>query len=105
MPAVLFDISEELRNQHPIQPPYPTLTAPDWCSYDRCGDMPTDIEKLCCGIRPENCISLPPEFEQYCLEPQVLDLANVYRNGVLAIDMDEDINQRRRQFVMWWYRE
>ena len=31
---------------------------PSWCVCHHCREMPTDLERLCCGAQPNNCLSL-----------------------------------------------
>ncbi|KAK6171802.1 hypothetical protein SNE40_018230 [Patella caerulea] len=106
MPELVFDISSALKVDDKVEPEKPNTSIPGWCTCHNCQDMPSDAENLCCDTRPQNCISQRPEFDIYCFEPEVLDIANVMRNDVLVLAQDDDINRRRRhaayrQFVLW----
>jgi len=30
-------------------------SAPDWCVCGRCRQMPTELERVCCGMSPAHC--------------------------------------------------
>ena len=60
MPSVILDVVEELSVT-----PDPVLLGPSrqdlsWCVCNHCHDMPTDREKVCCGMRPDLCSSIQP---------------------------------------------
>lgn len=84
----------------------------NWCTCSFCRDMPTEVEKLCCGMTPDTCISILPDFEALVLSEMVLAISRFYRNDMLSIhDVDENSNDENkcnkhaayRQFVLWRY--
>ena len=32
--------------------------SPSWCKCNRCREMPTEVERKCCGYIPRNCVSM-----------------------------------------------
>ena len=60
-PSPILDIIEA-RPQQPggYHPAPDSSTLPDWCSCNRCRDMPTPEERLCCGQLPDSCVSQLP---------------------------------------------
>uniref|UniRef100_A0A8C6UJH8 P2X purinoreceptor 7 intracellular domain-containing protein n=1 Tax=Neogobius melanostomus TaxID=47308 RepID=A0A8C6UJH8_9GOBI len=84
---------------------------PDWCVCSRCREMPTDIEKKCCGQDPRDCISQLPQMELYILDEGGLRLTRRIWNDVLACEDQqepgEDNRQSRyaayRQYVVWQF--
>uniref|UniRef100_A0A672K456 P2X purinoreceptor 7 intracellular domain-containing protein n=1 Tax=Sinocyclocheilus grahami TaxID=75366 RepID=A0A672K456_SINGR len=70
-------------NPHPT----PIVCQPTWCVCQRCREMPSDIERKCCGQLPDFCISI--------LAVQDLpDLGENHRHFRHAA---------YRQFVVWQY--
>ena len=57
-PAVVFDILRPQQQQPGGYHPPPGANVPDWCTCQKCREIPTQIEKQCCG--KEHCISLLP---------------------------------------------
>lgn len=56
-PGLVFDLIEDDWTPPP-QPPQPTPTnIPSWCRCLNCTEMPTELERKCCGCKPENCVS------------------------------------------------
>jgi hypothetical protein len=45
--------------------PGPGQASPDWCVCRHCREMPTQVERQCCG--KENCVTLLPVFIYYFL--------------------------------------
>ena len=46
----------ELLNCPPVEALIPS-TKPGWCVCGNCRPMIRDIEALCCGLTPKNCLS------------------------------------------------
>ncbi|XP_013391824.1 P2X purinoceptor 7-like [Lingula anatina] len=130
-PSLVFDLLQPPVPQPGGYHPQPDVASPSWCVCQKCREMPTDIEKQCCG--KENCITLLPvseisakyfiqnkhyfkayltsffslqDFSVLNLDEGVLNLARLYRRDVLALD-DEENNtkanryQAYRQFTLW----
>ena len=55
-PSLVFHVLEPAARQPVGYHPPEGGNSPDWCVCGRCREMPTDMEKVCCGF--ENCISL-----------------------------------------------
>uniref|UniRef100_A0A8C6WH64 P2X purinoreceptor 7 intracellular domain-containing protein n=1 Tax=Neogobius melanostomus TaxID=47308 RepID=A0A8C6WH64_9GOBI len=107
-PGFLFDI---LAENPPADPDVEAPHQPDWCVCSRCREMPTDIEKKCCGQDPRDCISQLPQMELYILDEGGLRLTRRIWNDVLAREDQqepgEDNRQSRyaayRQYVVWQF--
>lgn len=65
-PTVMIDIMRPANRQPGGYHPGPDVQAPDWCVCTKCREMPTEIEKVCCG--KENCISLVPVSNIYAYQ-------------------------------------
>ena len=39
---------------------------PEWCTCHQCQDMPTDLERKCCGGGPRSCLSRLPVSDTSC---------------------------------------
>ena len=58
MPSVILEIISRRRDSPPSSPS--TGSAPEWCYCTRCREMPSDMEKMCCGNTKDKCISILP---------------------------------------------
>lgn len=68
--------------------------------------MPTQAERICCGRPPNQCQSQLPDFNLLVMDELVLQIAQMYRQDVLALPQDEDYNKGKRhaayrQFILW----
>ncbi|KAK3093218.1 hypothetical protein FSP39_012825 [Pinctada imbricata] len=73
--------------------PPPGGYAVDWCTSGKCRQMPTAEER---------------DFQVLCLDDSVLRLSQLYRQDVLALNEDQDINRGYRhagyrQYILWTY--
>ena len=59
-PQLLLDILCEVPSSQSHQPA--SSKAPSWCKCNHCREMSRDIDKVCCGLKPENCLSEAAEF-------------------------------------------
>lgn len=102
-PSLIFDI---MATAPPSDPPGQGPNKPEWCVCMKCREMPTDVERKCCGQPPQHCISLLPHVDIY-----ILRLARRIWNDIRAREdppnPGEDNKQFRhvayRQFVVWQY--
>lgn len=107
-PSLIFDI---MATAPPSDPPGQGPNKPEWCVCMKCREMPTDVERKCCGQPPQHCISLLPHADIYILNEGVLRLARRIWNDIRAREdppnPGEDNKQFRhvayRQFVVWQY--
>ncbi|XP_043919203.1 P2X purinoceptor 7-like isoform X3 [Protopterus annectens] len=88
--------------QRPVQIP------PPWCVCRCCRDMPTSIERVCCGNGPNHCLSHISDMNVVVLHQTVLAVADTYRRAIFGIPVDADENRRcrhsaYRQFTVWRY--
>ncbi|XDV31705.1 hypothetical protein PO909_002668 [Leuciscus waleckii] len=52
-PGLIFDVLQPPAHQEEQQ----LQDVPRWCSCTRCIEMPSDIEKKCCGMTDSTCVS------------------------------------------------
>lgn len=78
-------------------PPQEDVLTPDWCSCQSCREMPSDVEKVCCGKSPDSCISRLPAFQVLILEVKVLVLAIRSKKTVIVLNQDVDQRANRHQ--------
>ena len=64
-PGLLFDILLEDDSDPPISPDPSTSSMLDWCRCGHCIQMPTELERKCCGLLPRNCAS-EQQVSTYC---------------------------------------
>jgi len=89
----------------------PVPGQPTWCVCQHCREMPTDIERKCCGQRPDRCISTLPTFDLYIIDEGVLGLSRRVWNDIRAVQDDPDPGESNKQFrhasysqyVVWQY--
>ncbi|XP_071846719.1 uncharacterized protein [Apostichopus japonicus] len=103
-PALFFDIWE--RQQHPQRMTIPD--SPGWCTCERCREMPTVEERVCCLGTGDNCLSLRPEIDTVVIDPLVLGVARELRRAICGGNRGEEPNKANRhaayrQFVLWHY--
>ncbi|XP_069133850.1 P2X purinoceptor 7-like isoform X1 [Argopecten irradians] len=93
--SLLFDI----QSTGGYNPEEDVLT-PDWCSCQSCREMPSDVEKVCCGKSPDSCISRLPAFQVLILEVEVLVLMYVL---LLNQEVKQRANRHQcyRRYMLW----
>ncbi|XP_030853280.1 uncharacterized protein LOC105437794 [Strongylocentrotus purpuratus] len=77
-PGLIMDVMTCARNDSPPPSPGRPNEIPQWCVCGNCTPKPTDRENLCCGFRPEDCLT---------------------RHGTFALIIDE--NSLALQQAMW----
>lgn len=105
LPGLLFDL---LALQDNTQLP-PLASNIHWCVCSNCREMPTDIERLCCGQPPDQCLSRVPHMDYYILDEGVLRLARAAWTDIFAVDEAQEPGEEQRsyrhaayrQFVLW----
>lgn len=102
-PSLFMELIE--RVPHGGYHPQPGATSPNWCSCMKCREMPTAVERVCCGRPPNSCQSDLPDFRLLVLDELVLQMAQLYRQDVLALPVDDDYNKGKRhaayrQFIL-----
>lgn len=103
-PSLFMELIESV--PHGGYHPQPGATSPNWCSCMKCREMPTAVERVCCGRPPNSCQSDLPDFRLLVLDELVLQMAQLYRQDVLALPVDDDYNKGKRhaayrQFILW----
>lgn len=51
-PSLFKELIE--RVPHGGSHPQPGATSPNWCSCMKCREMPTEVQRVCCGCPPPN---------------------------------------------------
>lgn len=64
--------------------PEPTLNNPSWCVCGNCREMGSAEERECCKQLPAMCKSEAPGFDITILDRDVLRLAMLHRNDLIA---------------------
>uniref|UniRef100_A0A8C6NLE7 P2X purinoreceptor 7 intracellular domain-containing protein n=1 Tax=Nothobranchius furzeri TaxID=105023 RepID=A0A8C6NLE7_NOTFU len=107
LPGLLFDV---LALQDPSETPQPeNIYNLHWCTCNNCRETDSDIERLCCRMAPDDCISKMAYMDYYILDDGVLRLARAAWNDIFAIEdaQEPGVEQRQyrhaayRQFVLW----
>uniref|UniRef100_A0A667Y2V3 P2X purinoreceptor 7 intracellular domain-containing protein n=1 Tax=Myripristis murdjan TaxID=586833 RepID=A0A667Y2V3_9TELE len=83
-PGLVFDALAMYQRRHGA-PPFAGVPGVPWCTCGNCRDMPTDLERKCCGQDPNNCVSLLPHFSQYCLTEGFLRIHRQYREDITVL--------------------
>ena len=89
----------------PITEDQPASAPPHWCVCHNCREMPTDLERVCCGQEPQFCTTLLPQFHLYCLDAGNLTIHRNYRNDVLVVAHDREPGADNREFRYAAYRQ
>ena len=82
-PGLVFDALAMHQGRHGAPPP--TGTQLPWCVCGNCKEMPTDLERRCCGQDPANCISRLPSLSLYCLDDGILRIQRNYREDITLL--------------------
>ncbi|XP_043566173.1 uncharacterized protein LOC122560045 [Chiloscyllium plagiosum] len=105
-PGLIIDLLQDAPSGH--IPNGPSTEIPSWCVCGLCREMPTDIEKVCCGKTEEHCISTSCAMANLCLNDAVLYLMLMYRNELFGLHSLPAENYNRelrhaayRQYIMW----
>ncbi|XP_071947387.1 P2X purinoceptor 7-like [Antedon mediterranea] len=82
--------------------------APEWCICKNCREMPSDLEKMCCNLRPEYCLSKEETMALYVLDEMQLAFSRaMLRDFRQLTDLEpEEANKSNRHhayrlFVYW----
>lgn len=91
--------------------PQANTPTPHWCVCGHCRDMPTDVERKCCGQLPQVCLSVFPQMDQVIMHTWSIELNTRYRADLLAEpnDLGEDVRAINkyyrhgsyRNFILW----
>lgn len=105
-PQLILDILRPAARQPGGYHPGPGQALPDWCVCGHCREMPTAVERQCCG--KVSCVTLLPDFQVLILDEAVLALARLYRRDILVFDDEADVrkanrHQAYRQFILWTF--
>ena len=65
--SLVFNILEPAERQPGGYHPPQDSQVPDWCVCGKCREMPTDLEKVCCGY--QRCMSQLPVFDNFIFIP------------------------------------
>ena len=56
-PSVAFDLYDLVIKGYPPDPPQNDPDQLPWCTCRYCTEMPTEVERVCCSLRPDHCMS------------------------------------------------
>lgn len=105
-PGLIIDLLQDAPSN--CSPDGQVTVNPNWCACGHCREMPTDIEKVCCGKTEQHCISTCCAMANLCLNEAVLHLMLIYRNELFGLHSLPTENYKRelrhaayRQFIMW----
>lgn len=59
-PYMILEILQPATRQPGGYHPEPGQSLPDWCVCRHCREMPTQVERQCCG--KQNCVTLLPVY-------------------------------------------
>uniref|UniRef100_A0A8C6KBU7 P2X purinoreceptor 7 intracellular domain-containing protein n=1 Tax=Nothobranchius furzeri TaxID=105023 RepID=A0A8C6KBU7_NOTFU len=79
-------------------PPADLLGIPPWCTCGNCRDMPTLLERKCCGQEPNHCVCLLPQFSLFCLDEGNLRIHRQYWEDLMAV---RPRYAAYRHFIFW----
>ena len=103
-PDILFAIQESAGSKKSEQRKNKTLP---WCTCGSCQEMPTQVERQCCGEEPEDCLSTKQEMDRVVVDPMVLTISYRLRNEYLGTE-GENVEHNKamrfaayRQFTLW----
>jgi len=109
-PGMMHDLLSTMENGNTGKPNVPEQKSPPyWCTCGHCKDMYRDIEKLCCGCAPQDCLSKKAYMQFYILDAGVLSLARATWNDLLAQEEGQEPGaysretriMALRQFLVW----
>lgn len=109
-PSMMFDLVHQTSGP-PGPQPQPPAAQPTWCVCTHCKEMPTLIERKCCGEPADSCTSMQRHMDHFILLEGVLYFASRIWAEVRAepavFGPGENNRSFRhaayRQFVMWQY--
>lgn len=90
----------------PNQPP--AQAEINWCICSHCQPMSSQEENTCCGQNSNTCKSVAPGFDIVILDRQVLRLAMLHRNDLIAdenLGPDASVGEVNRSYRHAAYRQ
>uniref|UniRef100_A0A668A4C7 P2X purinoreceptor 7 intracellular domain-containing protein n=1 Tax=Myripristis murdjan TaxID=586833 RepID=A0A668A4C7_9TELE len=102
-PGLVFDTLAMYQRRHGA-PPFAGVPGVPWCTCGNFRDMPTDLERKCCGQDPKNCVSLLPHFSQYCLTEGFLHIHRQYREDITVLGQASGPGDDNREYRYAAYR-
>lgn len=109
-PGLMFDALMMIQRRNEAPPAPAGVQEAPWCVCGNCREMETDMERKCCGMEPENCISRLQAFQMYCLNDEILRIHRNYRFDLTAMgrgrgEPGQDNKEFRfaayRSFIYW----
>uniref|UniRef100_A0A1A8G121 P2X purinoreceptor 7 intracellular domain-containing protein n=1 Tax=Nothobranchius korthausae TaxID=1143690 RepID=A0A1A8G121_9TELE len=108
-PELVFDAPRNNQARSGAPPPADLLGIPPWCTCGSCRDMPTLLERKCCGQEPNHCVRLLPHFSLFCLDEGNLQIHRQFREDLMAVrparEAGDDNREYRyaayRHFIFW----
>ncbi|XP_063078125.1 ran GTPase-activating protein 1b isoform X2 [Engraulis encrasicolus] len=108
MHDLLFLMQKEKASAEKPDVPEPK-SPPYWCKCGHCKDMSRDLERLCCGCSPQDCLSRKAYMKFYILDKGLLSITRASWNDLLAQEEGQDPGSHQRetritalrQFLLW----
>lgn len=85
-------------------PPSAGVQGVPWCVCGNCREVPTDLERKCCGQQPVHCISRLPSFSLYCLDAGILRIQRNYREDITTLGIAREPGDNNRDYRYAAYR-
>lgn len=97
-------LEEPIHQDEGGAPPFAEIPGVPWCTCGNCREMPTDLEKKCCGKEPADCVSLLPDFSRYCLDEVFIHSQDMTELGNIREPGDKNKENRYgayKNYIYW----
>ncbi|WAQ98786.1 P2RX7-like protein [Mya arenaria] len=99
-PTIILDAYNSIKRTDP-EPDRPSAEVQGWCKCTHCPEMDRELDRVCCNMRPEHCISLRTEMS-LVTDTLVLNIQGPMNKGIYVHDAaleqtQDELNQKLRQ--------
>ncbi|XP_033103334.1 P2X purinoceptor 7-like isoform X6 [Anneissia japonica] len=108
--GLVIDVVDKINQKSDdVQPTREAVTqVPDWCVCSYCKEMPTDLERLCCNMKPELCLSKEVTMDAYVLNELSLAFSRARKRDfrqIAELEPEEQNKSNRHHsymlFIYW----